>query len=108
MLTFRNAEFDDIDVSLTSDNSLLPVVITMSPKPLVGAFGSFIWGSLPWGGEDSGLDNTQVLRKFMPRNHSRAHWVNLSINFSQPLKRFSIQSVGYAYSLMSTRFTESV
>jgi hypothetical protein len=102
ILSFRQADFNEMDLTFTSDITNISNTKTIVNTNRGGLFGEFPFGAIPFGG--TGISNPQDVRLFVPRNQARAHWINLQINFNQPLQSFGIQSLGYVFSEMSSRF----
>lgn len=104
-LFFKNANFDSIAIGFTTDfypdetqYDLIP------PQGLVsGDWGFFDWGEVNWGGVGVGLGEFPIRSNF-PRNYSKSHWIQPTLELSQPLTNMSFTGMNLVGRLVSTKY----
>ena len=99
LMLFRNASFDALELTFTTDISGFDETTEVLPN-FSGLWGLFPWGFPSWGGRDVFL---QTIRTFAPINKSRGRWLNISVGFAQALATFSIAGQTIFYTPMSQR-----
>jgi hypothetical protein len=99
VVKFRNATFDALTATFSSDSSGYDESYPLLPS-FAGLWGYFIWGAPSWGGRDVFL---QAIRTLTPREKSRCRWLNFGISHSQALATFSVAGVTFNYLPMSLR-----
>ncbi len=99
LMLFRNASFDSLELTFTTDISGFDETTTVLPN-FSGLWGLFPWGFPSWGGRDVFL---QTIRTFAPINKARGRWLNISVGFAQALTTFSITGQTIFYTPMSQR-----
>jgi hypothetical protein len=97
---FRNAAFNTMVVSFSSDFSSPVQTSLMSPVSQY-SWGLPPWGSFPWGGKLGGM---QSIRAYVNVNQSRAHWLNVGLTSNQAFTSFSLQGISLITETISERF----
>ncbi len=97
---FRNAAFNEIELSYSSDFASSVENALMSPVSQ-SSWGNFPWGTQPWGGQLGGM---QAIRAFITVNQSRAHWLNVGLTSRQAFTSFSLQGISLITENISERF----
>jgi hypothetical protein len=100
-LLMRNSEFKTLEIGFTSSLDDNPEYIEIEPQ-LEGQWGSFAWGSQPWGG---GLISRPVpIRTYVPLTKSRASWLFLRVRSDKSESNFAIAGASIIFTPMSERF----
>jgi hypothetical protein len=99
-MLFKDAAFNKVDVGFNTNFSGNDELVTVVSQA-VGAFGSFPFGKLPFGG---GIGGQQAIRTFIPLEKQRGHWLNVSVYGSQAFTSFSLAGISLIYDPMSERF----
>jgi hypothetical protein len=99
VIGFRNATFDALTMTVSSDSSGYTEESPLLPS-FAGLWGYFIWGAPSWGGRDVFL---QAIRTMCPIQKSRSRWLNFGLKHSQALATFSVAGVTFNYMPMSLR-----
>lgn len=89
VMFFSQANFDELAVTFSSNQSLNDETFNVVPTS-AGGWGLFPWGSIPWGQKVTPL---QPIRTYIPKEKSRSHWYNFSINHKQALSNFSLVGI---------------
>lgn len=99
-LVFRDASFQDIEVSFRSNFSRSTESVRLR------AFRNAAWGAFPWGLEawGGGVGGRQALRTYIPLNKQRSLWINPSIVNSRAFTSLSLEGVSFIFEPMSERF----
>ncbi len=102
---FKDANFDSIEIGFSTDffpdenlYDLIPPVGLVS-----GDWGNFIWGEINWGGVGIGLGQFPIRSNF-PRDYSKSHWIQPSLQLSQPLTNLSFTGMNIVARAISTKF----
>ncbi len=96
---FRNATFDELTFTYSSDVSGYDESKTMQPNTS-GSWGTFPWGYPSWGGRDIYL---QTLRTMVPLEKAKSRWLNFQVECDQALANFSIAGLAMKYEEVSLR-----
>jgi hypothetical protein len=100
-LLMRNSEFKILEIGFTSSLDDNPEYVEIEPE-LEGQWGSFVWGSQPWGG---GLISRPVpIRTYVPLTKSRASWLFLRVRSDKSESNFAIAGASIIFTPMSERF----
>jgi hypothetical protein len=89
IMIFANANFNEMDLTFTSDQDISPETFTMTPT-FSGQWGLFGWGSLGWGIHSGPF---QTVRTLIPQNKARCHWFDLKIEEGQALTSFALVGI---------------
>lgn len=96
---FSNANFDDIQVTFTSDMYLTPENVTLSPIS-VGGWGVGGWGVNPWG-------VSQVPEQTIPcnptRNTAYARWWIVKLTLNQAFTSLALDGITNSFDIISIR-----
>lgn len=97
---FSNPDFNDIDISISSNISQFDESFTITPISLAG------WGTAPWGSEPfgGGRGRIQPIRTWPPLEKARAHWLLIKLTKSQALTTFALNGITIYAQIMSHRF----
>lgn len=96
---FSECTFDSITVGFSTD--FFPSVETIDISPaLTGGFGTFPFGSLPFGVSTVSL---QMINTYLTKNTTMAHWLNISISLAQAFKNMSLNGVSGFYDVVGER-----
>jgi hypothetical protein len=102
-LFFEDAGFDSIDF-LVSSNFADGFYTTSLSSTSTGAWGEFEWPSGPdpeWGGGRGGIE---AIRTFIPRETTRASWLNIRLELNQAFTSFSCAGCEIKFNVMDTKF----
>jgi hypothetical protein len=99
LLHFREASFDELTLTFSTDISGFDELVTLTPN-VQAKWGGFPWGSAPWGGRGMYL---QTIRTFVPLNKSKGRWLNVGIQCNQALATFSLAGNDLNYEDVSLR-----
>lgn len=96
---FSNADFLEVEVSMSSDFS--PQAETGELVPV--SFGG--WGTLPWGTFNWGVSDipTQIIPYWPTKNTVYGHWIILSLNLTQAFTALALDGVSATFDITSTR-----
>lgn len=99
-LFFKNAAFQEIEASFSSNISVANKVVPITNNSNFSVWGGFDWGSVDWGGA---LGGQAALRTYVPQQKQRCHWLYLSLRTEEAFTGFSLQGVSLIYNPMSSR-----
>lgn len=106
MKHFREMEFVFLDASFTEAQAIFttnfrptPINQELLPRTF-GSWGSFPFGTLPWGGIKGGQ---QVIRVLIPRESARAIWLNTGIRLEESFTSFSLAGYSVLYEITGER-----
>jgi len=96
---FSNANFDTIQVSMSTD--FFPSTETVNLSPI--SFGG--WGTLPWGTFNWGVSTIpeQLIPTWPTKNTRYAHWVIIGLELTQAFTSLSLDGMACTFDIVSTR-----
>ena len=96
---FSASNFQTATLTVTSDFDPVPSSVTLTPK-FAGGWGTFNWGSIPWGQTNVPL---QAVNTLIPRNKLTARWLNLSITVNQVFQNMALNGYLLNYRIAGER-----
>lgn len=100
-LMFRtDSSFVNLAFSVNSDFDPVDITTDITPT-LGGGWGTQPFGTEPWGGI---ITESPVVRTLVPRQHARAHWLNMSVQHNEALSNFALVGINVNYVPVSSRF----
>ena len=96
---FSNADFDTIEVSMSSDFFPQAEIVNLVPVSFGG------WGTLPWGTFNWGVSDIpqQLIPTWPTRNTNYGHWIIISLNLTQAFTALALDGVSATFDITSTR-----
>lgn len=96
---FRRAKFKSMSFGVKTNIS--PTIeLTSIATPTGAGWGSFPFGSLPWGGKNQ---DYQTIRTYVARNKQRAHWLSIVLRHSEAREFFAIAGLSLQFDQMSEK-----
>src|ERR1700676_927038 len=95
---FENPNFAKLPVQFSTD--IFPTVEIVNLVPISsGGWGTFLWGTLPWGGTGGA---EQLIPTWPPRNTAIGHWFIIEMTLTQAFTSLALNGLSATFDILST------
>lgn len=104
-LFFKDANFDIVEIGFSTDFYPSETQYELTPPTglVSGDYGLFDYGEIEYGG--IGIGNGEfTIRSNFPRNYSKSHWIQPTIELTQPLTNLSFVGMNIMSRLISSKY----